>query len=76
MKNGTTNTHRTSRGSPLIALRDPIPNVVTHLKASYQIAGYLLGVGAQNLFDVFPDRTPPSTRSTVSRHFRASRRSA
>jgi iron complex outermembrane receptor protein len=32
------------------------PKWLTDLEASYQVAGYRLAVGAQNLFDVFPDR--------------------
>jgi iron complex outermembrane receptor protein len=29
---------------------------LTDVEASYQLAGYRLAIGAQNLFDVFPDR--------------------
>jgi iron complex outermembrane receptor protein len=32
------------------------PKWLTDLEASYQVAGYRLAVGAQNLFDMFPDR--------------------
>ncbi len=32
------------------------PKWLTDLEASYDVAGYRLSVGAQNLFDVFPDR--------------------
>jgi len=29
---------------------------LTDLEASYRLAGYTLAIGAQNVFDVFPDR--------------------
>jgi iron complex outermembrane receptor protein len=32
------------------------PKWLTDLEASYQVAGFRLAVGAQNLFDVFADR--------------------
>lgn len=35
------------------------PKWLINLEASYRVAGYRLAVGAQNLFDVFPD--PNST---------------
>ena len=39
--------------------RGPLGHLVkwlTNPKASYRVAGYRLAFGAQNLFDVFPDR--------------------
>jgi len=32
------------------------PKWLTDFEGSYQVAGFRLAVGAQNLFDVFPDR--------------------
>jgi iron complex outermembrane receptor protein len=36
--------------------QDFSPKWLTDVEVSYRVSGYLLGVGAQNLFDVFPDR--------------------
>lgn len=49
---------------------------LTDLEASYRVAGYRLAVGAQNLFDVFPDRNSTANSFNGIRYFLVSRRLA